>query len=107
MYRVWSARSSDIFNKSIDEEIEGFINISCKADKVHRYLSTCTLTVFNETSLSPGSYKVQIINKAGDENFTVILTFCKQLHFYRYFLSFCWLDVFSSTLVSREKRTFS
>ncbi|PVD27153.1 hypothetical protein C0Q70_12307 [Pomacea canaliculata] len=75
MYRVWSARSSDIFNKSIDEEIEGFINISCKADKVHRYLSTCTLTVFNETSLSPGSYKVQIINKAGDENFTVILTF--------------------------------
>lgn len=74
-YHVWSARSPKDNHESLENEANRFINISCKIDTVRGYLSTCTLTVSNTNSQSNGLYKVQVINEAGDENFTVILTF--------------------------------
>lgn len=51
------------------------LTITCKAGTVRRYLSTCTVTILDIPSTSTQWYKMQVINEAGDENFTVAITF--------------------------------
>ncbi|XP_025101081.1 uncharacterized protein LOC112568157 isoform X2 [Pomacea canaliculata] len=75
-YHVWFVKSP--INNSEDAHNEGkdtMVNITCQSSVFRRYLSTCSLRVVNINSLSTGSYKVQVINEAGDENFTVTIDF--------------------------------
>ncbi|XP_025103102.1 uncharacterized protein LOC112569511 [Pomacea canaliculata] len=75
-YHVWLIKSP--INNSEDAHIEGkdtMVNITCQSGVFRRYLSTCSLRVVNINSLTTGSYKVQVINEAGDENFTVTIDF--------------------------------
>ncbi|PVD27147.1 hypothetical protein C0Q70_12300 [Pomacea canaliculata] len=75
-YHMWLVRSSKSSNTmSIDNIKDHMLNITCKAGKVNRYLSTCILTFVNLTSQSAGLYKVQIINEVGDGNVTVRIDF--------------------------------
>ncbi|XP_025101315.1 uncharacterized protein LOC112568294 [Pomacea canaliculata] len=74
-YHVWFVKSP--INNSEDAHNEGkdtMVNITCQS-VFRRYLSTCSLRVVNINSLTTGSYKVQVINEAGDENFTVTIDF--------------------------------
>ncbi|XP_025103028.1 uncharacterized protein LOC112569453 isoform X2 [Pomacea canaliculata] len=78
-YRVGLVRSWMDHSESTDDNAEGsLINITCKPSKMYRYLFTCTLTVSKTPSRSNDSYKVQLINKVGDENFTVVISFAHQ-----------------------------
>lgn len=73
-YHVWLVRRTASNNESIQNEVEvSAINTTCVAERVNRYRSTCSLTVFNHASLSSGLYKVQVINAVGDENFTITI----------------------------------
>lgn len=67
---------------NIDNIKDHMLNITCKAGKVNRYLSTCILTFVNLTSQSAGLYKVQIINEVGDGNFTVRIDFSEWFQIY-------------------------
>ncbi|XP_025101419.1 uncharacterized protein LOC112568358 isoform X2 [Pomacea canaliculata] len=75
-YHMWLVRSSKSSNTmNIDNIKDHMLNITCRAGKVNRYLSTCILTFVNLTSQSAGLYKVQIINEVGDGNFTIRIDF--------------------------------
>lgn len=77
-HRVWFLRTPSNDNDSMETEVEGsMLRITCNTLTVRRYLSTCTLSFFNVMSLSTGLYKIQLTNEHGDENFTVVITFCK------------------------------
>lgn len=75
-YHVWLVNCSVNSTEGIENEVEGsMINITCKAGQLQRYLCTCTLTVVNTTCHTAGHYKIQVINEAGGENFSVVITF--------------------------------
>lgn len=77
-YRVWLVKSS-INNKdrTFDDVKGSGINITCQGGTVRRYLATCTLRAVNVPPQSTDSYKVQVINEAGDDNITVTIDFSK------------------------------
>lgn len=77
-YHVRLVRSRMNNGESTTDDAErSLMNITCKPSKMYRYLSICTLTMSKMSSQSNDSYKVQIINKIGDENFTVAISFGK------------------------------
>ncbi|XP_025101326.1 uncharacterized protein LOC112568301 [Pomacea canaliculata] len=75
-YQVWLLAPSTNNSESIESKINNsMLTITCKAGTVRRYLSTCTVTILDIPLTSTGWYKMQVINEAGDENFTVAITF--------------------------------
>lgn len=66
LYKVWFIGPTNI----VDVE-DSAVVVNCRPNERHRYLSSCSLKVFNRTSQTGGSYKIQVINELGDENFTV------------------------------------
>lgn len=78
-YHVWFVKSPINNSEGAhndDKDLQ--VNITCQS-VFRRYLSTCSLRVVNINSLTTGSYKVQVINEAGDENFTVTIDFSEYM----------------------------
>ncbi|PVD27159.1 hypothetical protein C0Q70_12313 [Pomacea canaliculata] len=68
-YKVWFKGPTK--EASIVDVEDSAAVVTCRPNERHRYLTSCSLKVFNRTSHSGGSYKIQVINELGDENFTV------------------------------------
>lgn len=70
---MWFVGSSVSSSEAAFRRIEGSMaNITCKAFTWRRYLYRCSLAVLDFPSqLGNGTYKIQVINEAGNENFTV------------------------------------
>lgn len=71
-YNVWFAGP---LNEAYYAHPHGLVmNVTCTPDQTRRYVARCILNIFNITLQSTGSYKIQVINEVGDENFTLDVT---------------------------------